>query len=538
MATKPLTLPRPWATLANYDTGPFIGQPMKVNPGVGIAASGHRPGAAFPTPAEYENFQQNQITAVWIPWVNAGSFTGAADAHLVETAATGRSALVGLDLNDAVNETVLNVTGVNTLAPAVLVDSSAGGGSAYQAIVAPGSVAYTTDIGAGPGVGYQVNYTGALVGAAGLQVTGDAASKCDGVQVTLAGTVAGSGVTVTSASPEPLLNIIGSGVTTGFALETTGTNGLDITPKSLSTGITTRSGSTSGVALDAILVNTGGSAITTSMPVGATGGAIAVEANARGSGTAVDASSINGFAGVFESTGTTTCVTIDAAVGIGAIIRSNGSGGSGNFALQVQGDVTSPILGVLNIVTQNARPTTGLTGHTTVIDAPSLKLGLCGGNSDNTWRSYWHTSNGYACAYGSLSNTSTLGGIGVWRVVGTITTSSVGNELKVASSTVLLRVSMTPRAVTAAATGPTLGVLVEDTTAGSTIYQRVGTGTGDTSGFKMDDNTNIWQNSIVFMIPVVVPAIGTRSYRLSITTSSVTEIRVRDVTMDFVGTVD
>jgi hypothetical protein len=245
------------------------------------------------------------------------------------------------------------------------------------------------------------------------------------------------------------------------------------------------------------------------------------------------------FAGVFESTGTTTCVTIDAAVGIGAIIRSNGSGGSGNFALQVQGDTTSPALGVINIVEQNARPTTGLSGHLTSINSGSLKLGLCGGNSDNTWRSYWHTSNGYACAYGSLSNTSTFGGIGVWRVVGTITTSSVGNQIKVASSTVLLRVSMTPRAITAGATGPTLGVLVEDVTgAPVTIFQRSGTGTGDTAGFKMEDNTNIWQNSIAFMIPVVVPAIGTRSYRLSITTSSVTEIRVRDVTMDFVGTVD
>ena len=229
-------------------------------------------------------------------------------------------------------------------------------------------------------------------------------------------------------------------------------------------------------------------------------------------------------------------------MGIGAIIRSNGSGGSGNFALQVQGDTTSPALGVINIVEQNARPTTGLSGHLTSINSGSLKLGLCGGNSDNTWRSYWHTSNGYACAYGSLSNTSTLGGIGVWRVVGTITTSSVGNELKVASSTVLLRVSMTPRAIIAGATGPTLGVLVEDTTSGippyPVIFQRSGTGTGDTAGFKMEDNTNIWQNSIAFVVPVVVPAIGTRSYRLSITTSSAMEIRVRDVTMDFAGTVD
>jgi len=38
----------------------------------------------FPTPAEYENYQQNKVTALWIPWVNAGAFTGAADAQTGE----------------------------------------------------------------------------------------------------------------------------------------------------------------------------------------------------------------------------------------------------------------------------------------------------------------------------------------------------------------------------------------------------------------------------------------------------------------------
>ena len=244
-------------------------------------------------------------------------------------------------------------------------------------------------------------------------------------------------------------------------------------------------------------------------------------------------------AGLFRSTGTATAMVVTAAGGIGVDIQSNGSGLAGNFALQVRGDTTSPVVGTISIVDQNAWPTTGLSGHLTSITSASLKLGLCGGNSDNTWRSYWHSLNGYACAYDLLPNTTTVGGIGVWKFVGTITTSSVGNQIKVASSTVLLRVSMTPRAITAGATGPTLGVLVEDVTgAPVTIFQRSGTGTGDTAGFKMEDNTNIWQNSIAFVVPVVVPAIGTRSYRLSITTSSATEIRVRDVTMDFVGTVD
>ena len=526
MATKPLTLPRPWATLANYDTGPFIGQPMKVNPGVGIAASGHRPGAAFPTPAEYENFQQNQITAVWIPWVNAGSFTGAADAHLVETAATGRSQLQGLTLDDAVNETVLNVTGVNTVAPAVLV--TAGTGPAIQAIIDPDSFAFTSTVGAGTGSVFSAFLDNTLAGGAGLDVTDNAGANGDGVRVVRTGN--GVGIRVTTAGSDTI--IVSGGTIT--ASPAAGGNGMEIL-----------GGSGPGVgAIRASnpITNVSGTVISaeTSTNANSTGRGLVGEAHNNAIG--IEGIADDNNAGLFRSTGTATAMVVTAAGGIGVDIQSNGSGLAGNFALQVRGDTTSPVVGTISIVDQNARPTTGLSGHLTSITSASLKLGLCGGNSDNTWRSYWHSLNGYACAYDLLPNTTTVGGIGVWKFVGTITTSSVGNQIKVASSTVLLRVSMTPRAVTAAATGPTLGVLVEDTTSGippyPVIYQRVGAGTGDTSGFKMDDNTNIWQNSIAFMIPVVVPAIGTRSYRLSITTSSVTEIRVRDVTMDFVGTVD
>ena len=64
MATKPSTIPRVWASSALYTNGPFIGDVMKVDPGAGIAAAGHRPGASFPTAAEHENFQQNLAPGV------------------------------------------------------------------------------------------------------------------------------------------------------------------------------------------------------------------------------------------------------------------------------------------------------------------------------------------------------------------------------------------------------------------------------------------------------------------------------------------
>lgn len=522
MATKPLTLPRQWATLANYDTGPFIGQPMKVNPGVGIAASGHRPGAAFPTPAEYENFQQNQITAVWIPWVNAGSFAGAADAHLVETAATGRSALVGLTLTDAVDEVVLNVTTTAaTIVPAIAVDATAATGGGISVACSANATSYDTTIGAGNGVGYSAILSASGATAAGVLVSSTGLNNGDGVRINM-GAGSGYGVFSTSASTSPAGSFNSTGV--GLALDADATGGTSPTSASFSGGtsrVIRATASAAAIAAEFIGGSTAGTGAVTARTTNNTGAVIAAS---------VPNTATSAARGFYCSTGTSGAMAAEFV--------SSGSGGSGNFALQVSGDTSSPTLGTINIIEQNARPTTGLSGHLTSINSASLKLGLCGGYSDNTWRSYWATLNGYACAYGDLPNTSTLGGIGVWKVVGTITTSSVGNEVKVASSTVLLRVSMTPRAVTIAATGPTLGVLVEDTTAGTTVYQRVNAGTGDTTGFKMPDNVNIWQNSIAFMVPVVVPAIGTRSYRLSITTSSATEIRVRDVTMDFVGSVD
>src|SRR5688572_32336253 len=128
MATKPSSTPEIWASNALYTTGPFIGLSSKAVPAPAVAAEGHRPGSAFPTPAEYENSQQNLITT-WIKsWLSLGSSAGAADAHVVETNAAGRATLHGLTVNDLVNEVAVLLTGVGVLTPAVLVTNTSGGG--------------------------------------------------------------------------------------------------------------------------------------------------------------------------------------------------------------------------------------------------------------------------------------------------------------------------------------------------------------------------------------------------------------------------
>lgn len=525
MATKPTTLPRQWATLANYDNGPFIGQPMKVDPGVGIAASGHRPGAAFPTPAEYENYQQNKVTALWIPWVNAGSSAGAADAHIVEANSVGRSALVGLNLSDAVDETVLNVVGVNTLAPTVLVDSTAGGGTAFQAVIDPDSYGFSTNVGNGTGAGVSVSLTSTPSGGSGVSVTGDAASSGTGVLIDMAGdshgissTVAGDGhagkFQNTVGSTFAALRVDGS-TSAQTAADIRGNGGaqaLFVQGISAVIAATFRGGTTAGTnGIESYTLNATGAAVVASPSLTAT-------------------SAGRGFY----------CATPTTSAACAAEFVSGGSGANGNYAVILTGDTTSPSKGIVLMTPQNADPSGGgVSGGL----AMSTAKGLTQGNfSDGTWRSVWHSLDGYTCAFTSASppaTISTIGGIGVWRVVGEITTSANGNFVKVAGATVLLRVSMTPRATTAAVANTHLGVKVEDTTGAPVlIFSRTGTGTGDASGYRIADGTNNFGQSIAFVLQVVVPATGTRSYTLSINTSSVTEIRIRDVTMDFVGTVD
>lgn len=518
MATKPTTLPRAWASLALYDTGPFIGSVMKVDPGAGIAASGHRPGALFPTPAEYENYQQNLITEYWVPWVDAGSFAGAADAHLLETDATGRTQAQGMTLDDAVNETVLSVIGVNTLAPAVLVDSTAGGGPGIQAQVDPNSFGFTTEIGAGTGTGVSVFLNNTLAGGAGHDVSDNAGSSGDGFRAVMSG--AGDGV-VSSSS--------GSGVAGRFshtgvnaALSVVGSN--SYTSAALFTGGTTQTiyASATGTAMGAFIRG------------GTTAGADGLQASTQNNtGRAVIASVPNTATstarGLHVSTGTSAAVAAEFVAG--------GSGASGNYAAIFTGDTTSPQKGIIYMTPQNADPSAFL-----FIDgalAMSSTKGLTGGNTnDGTWRSYWHSLNGYACAFGTLTNKTTIGANLAYNNVGTITTANDGDQFKAANAQIIIRVTMAVRPMASAA-GVYLGVRVQDTTGVAfTVFERSGAGGGDTAGFKLADNSQTWQ-SVCFTFIVTVPASGSRSYTLAINRDNAVncEVRVRDTTMDFVGTV-
>lgn len=116
MATKPTTLPRIWAQNTNYVNGPFVGSIQKVDPGP-AAAEGHRPGSAFPTPAEWQNYQQYWEDVWIVDWLALGSSAGAADAHIVETDSTGRSRIHGVTVQNGADEIALVVAGAPTTQP-------------------------------------------------------------------------------------------------------------------------------------------------------------------------------------------------------------------------------------------------------------------------------------------------------------------------------------------------------------------------------------------------------------------------------------
>jgi len=96
MATKP-TESFTYATDATFTSAPDTGNPTKVNPpGWPVVAQGEVP--ALGVVAAFTNKIRN-VLGQWTGWLLAGSSAGAADAHIVETAASGAAKVAMLDLS-------------------------------------------------------------------------------------------------------------------------------------------------------------------------------------------------------------------------------------------------------------------------------------------------------------------------------------------------------------------------------------------------------------------------------------------------------
>lgn len=124
MATKPSTR-LSWATDATFLSGTAAGRNTKIETSV---PQGFVPGTGII--AKLVNGLFHHILDDWIAWVEDGSSAGAADAHVVETDASGNTEVQGLTVNAG-----LSVVGL----------ASMGGRFALDAVISPVAAATEND---------------------------------------------------------------------------------------------------------------------------------------------------------------------------------------------------------------------------------------------------------------------------------------------------------------------------------------------------------------------------------------------------------
>lgn len=492
MPTKPIVLPRAWATNAVYTTGPFAGSPGKVDPGIGVAAEGHRPGAANPTTAEHENYQQRQITA-WInDWVALGSFTGAANAHPVETNSAGRSAMVGLTLVDGVDETVLDITGANTLAPAVLVTSDA---TCYQADLGAAGIGFSAPVDTSTGTGFLSNMTRAL--GVGVNVTADADTTGDAVVVEHAG--GGVGVRVTATGTGSAMEVLGSGLANFGAVFTGGLlASLYAGGVGNAFGLIAQSSTTAGAGAVAVqLSNNTGTGVSINTPAGSTTAARGLHAIVSGDATAAE---------------------LDArGDGYPLILRSG----------------ASPAVGQVKFLGMNVDPVDTVAGQIAYNGNENL---LKIAEPAEPYRAFHASVGGFT--YGIDIRDSLVPVHAVWAVLATKDITG-GDAPRVAGRSVTIRVSFSARSVSGLVAYVSYRVLDNGPPFGGdppiTVFERDGVGTGATAAHVLAVATNEWQSCVTITVPYVIPAAGDRNFTLEVRRSGTETIGVRDGSLEVWG---
>jgi hypothetical protein len=536
MATKPSTLPQLWASDVLYTTGPFVGSIQKINPGAGIAAQGHRPGAADPTAAEYENYQQFWIDT-WIrEWLYTGSSAGASDAHIVETTNTGRTALTGLDVTNAVAESgVISITnggvlpsffGRNTLGPVYKAFALGGNGPGFEAVMGGGAnKAFTAQV-TDETVGLYLNMVGSTGNGGGISIDADAASSNWPLDISNYGS-SGCAQFYNFNAAQNCLNMQSSGgglISSAFG------------------------------GICALFVGNSASdpTVKISENAGSPEPALDVKRFGGGAGSGIRSESTASFAGEFLGTGvaairaTTTTASAVSAVsssgsGVsgtstsgagGTFVSSSGAGitatSSSDFAGRFTADTTSPTLGTLFLTGQDARPTSNSNGQISYL---STERQFAFSNlSDAGWRGVWTSTGGYTMARGTLTTKLLNAGAAVWSDVLTITANN-GNDIKVAFRTVLIRISC--EVSSSIATNNILNLrVIDDSDGGAVIFTR-----SNASGYNQVYSVGgIPERSVCVSFLATPQATGTQIYRLQMASNTAaSNLTARDITMDFLG---
>ena len=529
MATKPSSTPEIWASNALYTTGPFIGLSSKAVPAPAIAAEGHRPGSAFPTPAEYENSQQNLITT-WIKnWLSLGSSAGAADAHVVETNAAGRTAVTGLTVNDPVDETAVSITAVATAANmGLLVSCTTGGTAVATSIGNAGAINYLAGTGSGGGAeGMRVAMSGTPNTGTGVRVNADNATAAPALRVEHQGSGAGLFVTQIGSGTGASINAAGS----GFGLTVFG-NSSNVASSFV--------GGAGQAAIQAVAGNNAAAAVGvqaagTSYGIDALGGAGSGSADAI-RGTAVNANAV-GVHGRSSS-----------GAGGGAGVQGDGLGtgqigvfgtATAGYAFLFQGDATPPLHPIGRFVPQTVDPTASTnTGDFTISVQNQFRYCVAGFGYKPfmTMPTTGSAVLGIATiAAGSLVSYGTGAFSTVVLTVSCLASQGNGFYSTAAGNTVKIRFSGDVKTLTAAAT--TANIQIQDFTLGGMgvpIYTWQTAGTGAANGFLLPNATNEWQRTIVCEVTYPPPADGDLVIRV-LMSSTLNNQAIRNARLEVIG---
>lgn len=534
MPTKPIVQPEAWATDAVYTTGPFIGQPQKVVPPGAFAAEGHRPGALFPTPAEYENSQQNRITGL-VRWLFLGSSAGAADAHVLETNAAGRTAVTGITVNDGVDEVAASITGVGTATPALLVTNTAGAGGAIDATIGnQAATCIAAQVGSGAGTGVLVTLTGTPGGGEGVFVTANAGSAAPGVRVDHDGS--GNAVSVDHD---------GSGY--GVLVDVSGGSGIGI-------GVL-------GNATIAAVVATGG---TGQSAIVATSGNNATEAlYAQGAGTAlgIDATGGTGSSAAYGIRGSalhdqamgvhgrTSATAAAQAAGVLGEGRASGIGVWGRnttgdgYGVVAQSDTSNPEFAALQLIQQNNDPVNANGGdvasHATM---NQLRHGASTGVYHGIYQSPADVSGCSANILSIATNAVYTNNSGVsWTDTLQPSLTDDGNGYYGIGPGAELTFTIVMDCRVTTATANHVEVQVLDLTNGSAvIFNRSTAGGTLTDGYYLGIATTEWQRAIAIQFQYSPPSEGALDFNIQVRKAgggAGINIEVRDVGCTIIGTI-
>jgi hypothetical protein len=431
-----------------------------VTPPAGVAAEGHRPGAANPTAAEHENSQQFWLTTWIATWLALGSSAGAADAHPLETDSTGL------------------------------------GRVAQWWVQAMSAKPWSLFVQAPPGAGFAIAATGgSLFGDATISTT----STGPGPALEAASTTAGYGILVTKSGSGAGQRINHSGSGIGLDVNYTGTNGAVVVVGGASVQAMTVTGGVGQLAIGGVSGNNataaiGGLGVGTAAGVDGQGGNTSAAPGTRGSAAHPSAPGVHGRTAVAPGSGT------------GVLGEGRGTGQVGVTGLSLsgpaflfQGDSSSPLYPLGRFVPQDADPTASTnTGDFTLGVQNQLRYCVAGFGYKPVLSLPTTGSACYAIA-SQLANATVNYGSSFVAVLTASCLASQGNGFYSSALAHRVRVRFIADVRTGVAAADYANVRFVDVTGGGavTIFTWSGAGTAANAGFALPVATTDWQRVVV-----------------------------------------